>query len=193
MADETLRCPKCWLADRVQRLSSVYASGVSTGRIDVNGAGQPPPDKRLAPPPRPKAPRLPGVPVLIGAVALLVGGVSLTFGLWDKSSLLGPPEDGTIVAMGRAFVLAGILALAVGTSFVISVIPGYLRNRGRFRQELSRWERKMEVWNRLCYCTRDQVLFMPGSRQSLRPGQLHALLSRPALLAASVRGHPDHR
>lgn len=193
MADEALRCPKCWLADRVQRLPSVYASGAPTGRTDVNIAGQPTLDRRLAPPPRPTAPRVPGVPVVIAAVALIVGGVSLTIGLWDKSSQLGTPEYGAVVAMGRAFVLAGIFALVVGVSFVISVIPGHLRNRGRFRQELSRWDRKMEVWNRLCYCTRDQVLFMPGSRQSLRPGQLHAFLSRPDLQTTSAQEHSGHR
>jgi len=193
MADQTLHCPKCWLTDRVHRLPSLYASGPSTGRTDVNIAGQPPLNRRLAPPPRPAKPRVSGVPVALAAVALLVGGVSLTIGLWDKSSQLGTPEYGAIVAAGRALVLAGILALAVAAFFVTSVIPGYLRNRRRFRLELSRWERKMEVWNRLCYCTRDQVLFLPGNRESLRPEQLHALLSRPDLQAASARAYSGHR
>ena len=35
----------------------------------------------------------------------------------------------------------------------------------------------MEVWNTLCYCVRDHVVFLPDRSEILRPDQVQALLS----------------
>lgn len=179
MTDQTLRCPKCWLADRVQKVNALYASGPSIGRPDITNSSQPPLKQMLEPPPRPKQPRPPGVLVGLAAAALLIGGISLIVGLSDKSSELGTPDYGTVAAMGRAFTLAGIFALAVCAVIAVFIIVAYRRSRQRFTRQLTIWERKVEVWNRLCYCSRDNGVFLPGQGEFVPPEQTRDLLSRP--------------
>jgi hypothetical protein len=192
MAEETLRCPKCWLSDRVHKVSSVYAPGSATGQTDLKGAGQALLNQRLEPPPRPRKPRVPGLLVALAAVALLVGGINLTIGLRGSSSQLGVPDFAVVAAAGRVFVVAGVFALAVCAFLVVSVILAYRRNHRRFTQEFIQWERRMDVWNRLCYCARDDGVFLPGHREFLKPKQLHAFLSRSVGQAATTQAHLRH-
>ncbi len=179
MTDETLRCPKCWLADRVQKVATVYASDPPAGRTDIIGSSQLPLKQMLEPPPRPRKPRPPGLLVVLAAAALLIGGISLVVGLSDKSSELGTPNYGTVAAMGRAFTLAGVFALAVCAVILVFVIVAFRRSRQRFNRQSTTWERKMEVWNRLCYCSRDNGVFLPGQGEFVPPEQIRDLLSRP--------------
>jgi len=180
MADQTVRCPKCWLDDRVRKVASVYASGPAAGPTGLKGAGQSPLSQKLEPPPRPKRPSAPGVLVALAVAALLIGGVSLTFGLWDKSSEAGMPGYGAVVAAGRALTIAGVFVLAVGAFVVVLVILAYRRDRRRFTRQLRQWERKMGIWNRLCYCSRDNGVFLPGERDILPPEMLRVFLSGSA-------------
>jgi hypothetical protein len=180
MADQTLRCPKCWLADRVHKVASVYASGPSTGRTAINGDSQSLLKQKLEPPPPPKKPRAPGVLIGLAVTALLIGGVSLTIGLWDKSSELDMPDYGAVTAMGRASTVAGVFALAVCAVIVVFIIVAYRRSRRRYTRQFTLWERRMGVWNRLCYCSRDNGVFLPGQGDFLPPEQLHLFFSRPA-------------
>lgn len=193
MADQTSRCPKCWLTDRVQKVTSVYASGPSTGRTDIKGDSRSLLNQTLKPPPRPRKPRAPGVLVGLAVAALLIGGISLTIGLWDKSSEFGTPDYGTVAAMGRAFTVAGVFALAVWAVIVVFIIVAYRGSRRRFSRQFTQWERRMEVWSRLCYCSRDNGVFLPGQSEFLPPEKLHVFLSRPAGQTATTQAHLRRR
>lgn len=123
-----------------------------------------------------------GIPACIGlAAALLVPlgivavGVSETGavspGLWEQLNL----PDWAGWAGAACLGVVGLIVLIVGVWLTVRV-AGWLRTQytlsmqnhqrrvAETEAELPRWERALEKWNQLYYCTRDDVVFVAGKR-----------------------------
>lgn len=126
-----------------------------------------------------------GIPACIGLVAAIIGiliplglvavGVSesgaVSPGLIEQLNL--PDWAGwAMVACVGAVVLVGLL---VGVWLTVRIVgwmrtqytsgqQNYQRRMAETEAELPRWERAIEKWNQLHYCTRDDVVFVPGQR-----------------------------
>ena len=126
-----------------------------------------------------------GIPACIGLVAAIIGllvplglvavGVSetgvVTPGMWERLNLPDWAGWGAAVCLG----LVVLVVLVVG-AWLTARIVGWLRAQymlsvqnhqrrvAETEAEIPRWERAMEKWQQLYYCTRDDVVFVAGKR-----------------------------
>lgn len=180
-------CPICNEHDRVQKVSSIVTSGITS--------------EHLSGP--------------VGAVTYSKGNTSYSGGysvmsgasVTGLAALLTPlPEPTKKSAMGCgniAFLIFGeifisylfyaivfeatrklnsgiIAAVIVGVAFLIGMII-YLINKSKdvektYQEEKAVWDKQIGVWMDLYYCFRDDVVFFPETGQCFHPAQLHSFL-----------------
>ena len=154
-----LKCPQCGQADKIQKVSAVYTSGVSS--VGYKTFLPPPPKsdlppvlvsregasftalaKRLAPPPKPTWSDA-GANTCLGVLSVIaILGVSLAlFSIEGAGMILGP--------------LAGIVGFILYAKWVAAQTP-------RHKELTSNWEEALAKWNALYYCARDDVVFNPS-------------------------------
>src|SRR2546425_2423488 len=148
-------CPVCHQADKVKTLQAAYNEGL----------------ERFAPPP------MPGKTVsmlryMVGS--MLIIGICIFFIL----VLVGSESFGQTFSWAElALVLLTLTAIVTGLilSYVAftKVVNGDMEAQKRY----AAWDRAMQNWNRLRYCSRDDVVFDPQTGETIAPETLASLLS----------------
>jgi len=148
-------CPVCQKSDKVKSLEAVYNEGV----------------ERFAPPPMPGKTvsmlrymffSVVTVAICIFFILVLVGSES--FGQSFSWGELG------LVLLTIFFI---VLALALSYLAFTKVVHGDMEAQKHYPE----WDRALENWNRLRYCSRDDVVFDPQTGMTVSEQALASLLS----------------
>ena len=152
---QKILCPVCHRADQVQKLQAAYEAGKS----------------RFAPPPMP----VKRVSMMRNmAIGMLVVGICIFFILiLIGSGSFGPDFSIAELVLVVVTLVGIILALVLSFLAFQRVVQGDLASQ----KEYPAWDHAMENWNRLYYCSRDNVAFDPQTNKPLSEGALAALLS----------------
>lgn len=124
--------------------------------------------RKLTPPSLPRPPIAAAGSEGCGAAVLLVVGLFLVGSGYLLISISGVNISGIIALVGGLGFI-GYLLVAVIATFII---------RQRMRPS---WERAMEIWDKLYYCARNDVVFLPGMppEYAVPPYQMKRLLYPP--------------
>ena len=151
-------CPVCHKADKVKKLETAYNEGL----------------ERFAPPP------LPGKTVSVVRYmvsSMLLVGIFIFFIL----VLVGSESFGQGFSFVELALVVGATASIVA-ALVLSIIA--FTKVGRGDQEASKhyadWDRAMERYKRLRYCSRDNVIFDPQTQRIVSEEELASLMSTEA-------------
>lgn len=170
-------CPSCNLIDKVDKVTTIFSSGVS-GTANLNGIGQSLLSQKLAPPIKPSAKGKSCWEVGIAICLFGAGG----YGLLYMLVCLGYTVFLIVEAIYTATPLMSIEAQpgvnVLGWTFA-SLIPGVFgggliwagrwlyRNAGitakkraeKVAAQMPKWEIAMSRWKNLYYCSRDDGVF----------------------------------
>ena len=151
-------CPVCHKADKVKKLETAYNEGL----------------ERFAPPP------MPGKTVSVVRYmvsSMLLVGIFIFFIL----VLVGSESFGQGFSFVELALVVGATASIVA-ALVLSIIA--FTKVGRGDQEASKhyadWDRAMERYKRLRYCSRDNVIFDPQTQRIVSEEELASLMSTEA-------------
>lgn len=198
---EALGCPLCRKVDRVQKVSAIYTSGVSTGRfsgwsldsdadagiVALSGRTQTEISKLLSPPKEPSYTDsdgvclflfflLFGVPVLGG---LMLGGFGLAM-IYAAALVVGyvDPQVGPagVLLLAIASLLMGCLGLAGVALFTRLMSKRGQHHRRRVAVMKASWEQAMHRWGGLYYCGRDDGVFIPGETDLIPTTEMREFL-----------------
>jgi len=179
-----LICPVCRKDDAIQKVSAIFSSGVQATTLELETYAQSAKGMtiskqalRLAPPAEPKKPG--GLHWLLWIVGLILSFLfDWVFALSAMillPSLAREGEASPCTACGCIGFPLGlvlpVVALVLLHSFLLK------RSKSRYSREFPVWQAMMERWNRLYYCSRDDVVFDPATGESVGPEALGALLS----------------
>lgn len=118
-----------------------------------------------------------GLPLCAGLAAAVVPLIAVAFGLASSFPELNSPAlDITIPAWGwavGAICLGALLLVGALIAWRVTAWAGkqYANQQANYQQrvvdtqaETARWERALENWRNLYYCSRDDVVFLRGKR-----------------------------
>jgi len=151
-------CPLCKQSDKVKKLQTVYNEGMS----------------RFAPPPMPgKTVSILGIMVfnmvLVGIfiflILVLIGSESYV-------------SDHPYITLALVVVAIAAIVLVLVLSYI--AFTRVVRGDQEASQRYSAWDHAMETWNRLRYCTRDNVVFDPQTGKVVPEEALSDMLSTEA-------------
>jgi hypothetical protein len=168
-------CPVCRRPDRVDRVSNVVKAG--TGRLmSIDGQSyrfQTDLARMLCAPERPVASSIlqTVVRLLVSIVALVVIMAIVTL-LRTQGAVEIPPAPLDVAYY------AAIAWFAIGMP-AWALWRFWSEHQAVKAQEPS-WQEARSRWARLYYCTRDDVVYMPGEKRAESPEQVDALLYRPS-------------
>lgn len=165
--------------------------GLATGQTNLAGAYQTALSKRLAPPQRPVCKQFHPFVLVLAILAIPAGLVVGLFALGLASMSSGPGPTPSNAAEVAADVLADLVcsagpflvaALLLGLGILTLVwAPFYnRRTRGTYDAELLRWQGAMQVWDRLYYCSRDDIVFDPDNGKQFPTSRMVHYCYRPA-------------
>lgn len=179
------RCPLCHSIDAVTKVSSIVNSGTTTsvGQFGAYGAGQF----------GTYGARGTGVTVSTTKLAFLLTPPSL-----PRFHIIGTGDEDNgcmvslviFIGLGLAFFgsmfllsgndtfLPGLLFFLVGLGLVLYPIIGFIVVARIRRKERPHWQQAMEIWARLYYCARNDIVFLPGfpPECAVSPSQMDELL-----------------
>ena len=151
-------CPVCHKADKVKKLETVYNEGI----------------ERFAPPP------MPGKTVSVVrymVFSMILVGLFIFFIL----VLVGSESFGQGFSFVELALVVGATASIVA-ALILSIVA--FTKVGRGDQEASKhyaeWDRAMERYKRLLYCSRDNVIFDPQTQKIVSEEELASLMSAEA-------------
>jgi len=151
-------CPVCSKADQVKRMQTAYEAG----------------DLHIAPPPMPESHvsmmKYVGIGMILVGVAAFLVIIMLSSGDFSWLQMI-------------------LSLVCIVIALVLSFIA--VRQLGQGDEEARRlypvWDQAMANWNRLLYCSRDQVVFDPQSRRVLSDEAVRSLLDMDRLEGASAQ------
>jgi hypothetical protein len=184
---EDFTCPVCKQIDRVEKVSAVYEAGTSIGaysgdtvgvglaggvigvgmaQTSLTGTTHTNRSLRLAPPPPPPPP--PGAGC--GMAGLLF--LSLVAGLMGL---------GILTVEGNTERLMGVVLFVAGAAGFVSIVIVTGRSsrikKAEHARQVERWRVAVASWERLYYCGRNDVVFIPGNPETCVPAyELYKLL-----------------
>ena len=149
-------CPVCHQADKVKSLQAAYNEGL----------------ERFAPPP------MPGKTVSMVrymVISMLIVGVCIFFIL----VLVGSESFGPQAFSCGELALVLLTLICIVTALILSYVAFTKVVRGDMeaQQRYAAWDRAMQNWNRLRYCSRDDVVFDPQTGKTVSTETLTSLLS----------------
>ncbi len=148
-------CPICHKADAVKKLQTAYDEGII----------------RFAPPPMPTktVSMLKYMMFSMGIVALCVFAIIIFVGS---------------ESFGQAFSIAELLLVLVTLICIVAALvlsyvafTKVVQGDNEARRHYSEWDRAVENWGRLRYCSRDDVVFDPQTGKTVSEEALNSLLS----------------
>ena len=149
-------CPVCHKADKVKKLQAAYNEGI----------------ERFAPPP------LPGKTVSMLRYmffSMLIVGICIFFILVFVGSESFGQVLFSIPELLLVLVSLGCIVAALVLSFV--AFTKIVQGDREAQKHYPEWDRAMERWNNLRYCSRDDVVFDPQTGKTLSEQALASLLS----------------
>ncbi len=166
-------CPACGRNDMLSRVSSIARSGRGRLLLEDGSAAEFESELAalLAEPEKPRALPITGV-VQACVLSLVVLGVDLGMvALLRWQDFLAVPDASLSLATWGGLAWFGL--------FVPLVALGrYLGSRDRATKGLEPWQESLMRWRDAYYCSRDDVVFMPGST-AVAPEDATTLWSRP--------------
>jgi hypothetical protein len=183
---EDFTCPICKQIDRVEKVSAVYEAGTAIGayaggtvgvglaggvvgvgmaQTNLTGTTQTNRSLRLAPPPPPPPPQGAGCAMAgLLFLSLVVGLIGLGMALSDNTEHL----------VGAALFVVG----AAGFVSIVVVIGRNARvKKAEHARQVARWRQAVANWERLYYCGRNDIVFIPGNPETCVPAyELYKLL-----------------
>jgi hypothetical protein len=172
-------CPQCGRDDMAQKVSGLYEAGLSTGtyrgteraplgivpraRETLTGTSQTVLSRKLSPPRHPQS----------NTAYILAGGgggflVLVILGIALILSSRAFKVD-TLLCLG-----GGLIPIGIGIGLV-SAFWGYSSYQ-TYQAQMRTWSTALEVWNRLYYCSRNDCIFDPYTRQSAPTDRMDLLL-----------------
>jgi hypothetical protein len=171
-ASRPIACPVCGLTDQVEKVSTIYLSGIADKRSPEIGQAAAIPRQKLRSLSRVLAPPSSGKSVPVRPVhpdtVLIVFSCVLPFflyGIWQQ-------QPGMLIPV--LLVLAGLYGLYFFKR--ASIIGKFEREQDSQRQSQTRIERGIKTWMKLYYCDRDEGVFLPGKEELVPPEQMMAYL-----------------
>jgi len=181
-------CPACRQLDATQKVSAILDSHTNTttgyglvglgngtfGTVATSSTSRTPLARKLAPPANPRTRR-----AIQTFVFLLVLGIAIAatgkFTFIEADSIrpfLAPADSAKITSF---LLVAGpfVMLLAVIPLRIVWEVISLPARRVRYRS----WLAMMGVWRSLYYCSRNGIVFAPGSAAGVPPEQLGTLLS----------------
>jgi hypothetical protein len=149
-------CPVCQQTDQVLPLQVAYETGA---------------EQRFAPPPMPVSKVGMMKFVIVGFGLVFVGSfIILTFATVGGYGSWPQPVQIVLVVL----VIAGIV-----TTLILSLVAflRVVRGDNQTLQYLPAWDEAMEIWRRLYYCRRDDVVFDPQTNKTLSDAAVKSLLT----------------
>jgi len=170
------RCPLCGRNDKVEKVSAIASRDTQVLRgtqivITPRGQRAIPTQmvatsilsQQLQPPQRPNLQKVPSKFLLFylifvgGFVTIVVAALMSSF----------------------SYVCSGILILLFCMGgFLVSRLDKRERTKRKVSnaEKLAKWEHAMRQWQKLYYCSRDDVVFIPGEKQAVPPGRMSEIL-----------------
>ncbi|HJT57219.1 MAG TPA: hypothetical protein VJ761_12040 [Ktedonobacteraceae bacterium] len=145
-------CPVCNKADQVKKLQAAYEAGV----------------EQLAPPSVPTG-TVSMLKYMVAAILLVGIGVFFIF------VLIGSESTGE--AANLVQVIITLVAIVVALVLSLMAFLRVVRGDTESQQYLPAYDRAMENYGRLYYCTRDKVVFDPQTNKTLTDTDLRSLLT----------------
>jgi hypothetical protein len=187
-SSEDFICPVCKQIDRVEKVSVVHAAGTSTGaysggtvgigvaggtiglggaHTNLTGMSQTNLSQRLAPPAPPPPPE--GAGCFVGGLLFLL----LIAGMVGLETALT-----TEISNTRLIAAAVVVACAAGFAGIITITSRSARvKKAKHAEQVARWQQAIMNWERLYYCGRNDIVFIPGMAESCVPAyELYKLL-----------------
>lgn len=153
-------CPVCKQSDQVKSMEAAFESGVT----------------RAAPPDMPTR----NVSMM---KYILSGGVAIGICLFLIIVLVGSEANVNIVVQA---VLVGLTFICIVVTLVISYIAfqRVVKGDAEATVEFPAWDRAMNTWKSLDYCSRDNLVFNPATNEVLSEEKLALLRTLDAKQAA---------
>ena len=151
------RCPVCHESETVALASGVSRAG--RGRLllaDGNiGEYETELAALLSEPPRPREQTFSEVvtAVAIGLAMVVLTLVAVAVLRWQEFTEI--PAEALDIALIMGVAWFGLLMPVV-------MLGRFLENRHRMQEELPRWREAVARWRQACYCSRDDIVFVPG-------------------------------
>jgi hypothetical protein len=149
-------CPVCQQTDQVLPLQVAYETGA---------------EQRFAPPPMPVSKVGMMKPIIVGFGLVFVGSfIILTFATVGGYGSWPQPIQIALVVL----VIAGIV-----TTLILSFLAfqRVVKGDNQTLQYLPAWDEAMEIWRRLSYCRRDDVVFDPLTNKTLSDAAVKSMLT----------------
>lgn len=182
----SLHCPKCGHIDRVEKVSSIFSSGLTSGIYSGSSTGV-------------------STPIGQGQVAVTSGYATLSGGSQSLlSSRLAPPQEPIIPGRPYTAIITSICLLCPGlfcllasegefgasaalTGLGIIVVAAFIfgratkttkDKRNKATAAMPHWQRAISRWNKLYYCSRDDGVFDPDEREFIPADNLMSYIYR---------------
>jgi hypothetical protein len=150
-------CPVCHKSDAVMTLQAAYDQGIT----------------RFAPPPMPKPTKtfsmLRTMMVSVGLIGICVFAIIIFVGSESFGQTFSVAELLLVLLTLACIVTVLVLSYVAFTKVVSNDIEASKR--------YPEWDRALEKWGYLRYCSRDDVVFDPQTNKTISEGALRSLLS----------------
>jgi hypothetical protein len=172
--DELRRCPVCNRIDATMKASSVARS--QRGRFMLDDGGYAAYETELGSLlSRPQRPEL--LPMGTVIVAFVIGWLLLAFDLAIVAALraqdqVAIPDSALSMAMYLGILWFGLLIPGVA-------IARYFVQRDAVKRDLPEWREAVQRWQNFHYCSRDDVVFVPGEGAGISPEHISVLYRKP--------------
>lgn len=162
----------------VAKVSAVYSKGTShgtytgigTGIMSISGRNISELSQRLAPPPKPEFDNT-GCFIfllIITAIVTTIGFLS-SLGSLISISIRESISINTVI-VDTTISTTVYLAIIVGIITGIRKLNSYVKkNRIKYEIDKGKWNNKMNNWQKLYYCFKDDVVFYPDSNEYIKP------------------------
>jgi hypothetical protein len=189
MTNQQLACPRCGQIDQIQKVSSVFSSGISTGTYSgstatfVSGSSQTFLSKKLSPPKKPEASCSSCAEIGITIILFLFGGFLILSTFLSISCNLRAIFSGEVRVVPA--IILGLLGVGIGGGLILTgiIVWGSSQKAADRRAveeaaQMTKWELAMSRWNQLYYCYRDDGVFDPDERVFIPVKQMMNYLYR---------------
>ena len=160
MARDPMACPLCGERDYVQKVTSIYYT-------DQDGFGArvaPPKKPELRDIPKSRPPQLKDHSMEARAILIVISVVVFFILIQYLRSTTDNPND-RLVCAGMPTIgifIIGIIWIAI---YQYDVLRKYRMQK--LNNRIIDWQMKMDRWEQLYYCSRDDVIFVPGEGTAL--------------------------
>jgi len=179
----SIHCPVCNRTDKTEKISVIVSkdthklSGISQEwvsdkdggfwrTVPISGKQMSELARNLTPPPQPQAISYSWLDYSGRIIALVMGFILLIVGLSDLDAFI------VYVPCILICAISGILGIMAKTKHDN-------KEQARIDEEEPLWKSAMEVWNRLYFCYRDDIVFDPDTKSSCQPQDVRNFCYRP--------------